>query len=714
MQGVPRVANRAPAPIQVTAEQLLREAGERALEEAPKKPRSVITDPIELEMERVRRRKDFEDRIRKDRSNMTNWLNYAKYEEQQGDFRRCRSVFERALDIDYTRPHVWVRYAEMEARHKHINSARNVWDRAVGLLPRVDQLWLKYAYMEEMLGRAAAARAIFEKWMAWEPPEAAWFAFIKFEDRQQKTAAAPGSATRRDRSRVRLLYERYCGVHPSARAYVKYAKWECRGGGAEGRARARVVYERAMEELQEAEKTERLYMCFAEFEEICKEYARSRAIYKYGLDCFAFHEGDASEQHALGGGHDAHVSDLPRGSALYRAYVSFEKRYGAAQEIDDAITLRRRSEYERLVKANRLDYDAWLDFARLEEAVVRRKMKKFRSDASSEAPRAVLGAQEGWFDRVRGVYDRAVACTPPTTVDKRFWRRYIYFWVYYAVFEEVVACDVVRTRAVYQRCLRVVPHARFTFAKLWIMFAHFEVRCLDIGAARKVLGQALGRCPKEKLFKSYIHLEVQLGEITRCRALYERFVQFMPSNANAWAAWAQLEHTWHEYERARAIFRLAVGQPDLDAPELVWKKFIDFEIAVAGVAGNVPPQGDGASVPPDGFGRARALYEELLTLTQHVKVWASYAQFELAYGRSPANAYKVFERAEQVVQGVAEKADIATLKAQLATAVAQSGVAAGVGDSGPLHSSSSGNERTTNNDLQGLLERARQWKAGRE
>ena len=57
---------------------------------------------------------------------------------------------------------------------------------------------------------------------------------------------------------------------------------------------------------------------------------------------------------------------------------------------------------------------------------------------------------------------------------------------------------------------------------------------------------------------------------------------------------------------------------------------------------------------------------------------------------------------------------LSTLKAQLATAVAQSGVAAGAGDSGPLHSSSSGNERTTNNDLQGLLERARQWKASRE
>lgn len=51
-------------------------------------------------------------------------------------------------------------------------------------------------------------------------------------------------------------------------------------------------------------------------------------------------------------------------------------------------------------------------------------------------------------------------------------------------------------------------------------------------------------------------------------------------------------------------------QPVLDRPEVVWKAYIEFEIA----------EGDRE--------RARRLYERLLERTQHVKVWLAYAKFE--------------------------------------------------------------------------------------
>jgi crooked neck len=43
------------------------------------------------------------------------------------------------------------------------------------------------------------------------------------------------------------------------------------------------------------------------------------------------------------------------------------------------------------------------------------------------------------------------------------------------------------------------------------MFAKFEVRRLELPAARKVLGTAIGMCPKEALFKGYIDLEVEVN-----------------------------------------------------------------------------------------------------------------------------------------------------------------------------------------------------------
>lgn len=71
--------------------------------------------------------------------------------------------------------------------------------------------------------------------------------------------------------------------------------------------------------------------------------------------------------------------------------------------------------------------------------------------------------------------------------EKRHWRRYIYLWINYAVYEELEANDVTRTRQVYEACLDLIPHKNFTFAKFWLMFAHFEVRQKNLPRARKIL-----------------------------------------------------------------------------------------------------------------------------------------------------------------------------------------------------------------------------------
>ena len=70
---------------------------------------------------------------------------------------------------------------------------------------------------------------------------------------------------------------------------------------------------------------------------------------------------------------------------------------------------------------------------------------------------------------------------------KRHWRRYIYLWINYALYEELETEDVERARQVYEACLHLIPHKKFTFAKVWLMYAHFEVRQKCLGKARKIL-----------------------------------------------------------------------------------------------------------------------------------------------------------------------------------------------------------------------------------
>jgi hypothetical protein len=59
---------------------------------------------------------------------------------------------------------------------------------------------------------------------------------------------------------------------------------------------------------------------------------------------------------------------------------------------------------------------------------------------------------------------------------------YIYLWINYAVYEELTNKDVEKTRSIYKACLQRIPHEKFTFAKVWLLFAHFEVRQMDIKA----------------------------------------------------------------------------------------------------------------------------------------------------------------------------------------------------------------------------------------
>lgn len=58
-----------------------------------------------------------------------------------------------------------------------------------------------------------------------------------------------------------------------------------------------------------------------------------------------------------------------------------------------------------------------------------------------------------------------------------------------------------------------LPH--LPLAQLWVLAAKLEVRARRLDAARRILGMALGVAPKDKTFKAYIELELQLGNVDR-------------------------------------------------------------------------------------------------------------------------------------------------------------------------------------------------------
>lgn len=91
--------------------------------------------------------------------------------------------------------------------------------------------------------------------------------------------------------------------------------------------------------------------------------------------------------------------------------------------------------------------------------------------------------------------------------------------------------------------------------------------------------------------------------------------------------------------RSRTLYELVINHPRLDMPEILWKAYIDFK------------------TEQEETDRARKLYRRLLERTQHVKVWLSFAQFELQQEHEDRldQARHVYEQANKALRQAREK-----------------------------------------------------------
>ena len=84
--------------------------------------------------------------------------------------------------------------------------------------------------------------------------------------------------------------------------------------------------------------------------------------------------------------------------------------------------------------------------------------------------------------------------------------------------------------------------------------------------------QAIARCGKDSVYLSYLELELLLGEVERCRRIYEKWIEQRSEKAEVWCRYAEMEDRLEEAGAGRSrIMELGVGQGRLDRPERVWK-----------------------------------------------------------------------------------------------------------------------------------------------
>ncbi len=281
------------------------------------------------------------------------------------------------------------------------------------------------------------------------------------------------------------------------------------------------------------------------------------------------------------------------------AYTRFEKQRGGGDDLENVLLEKRRAEYEPAIASNPYDYDAWFDLAQLEES-------------------------SGDKDRVRTVYDRATR-QKPRVETKEAWKRYIYLWIKYAIWEEIGAEDQERAAKVYRSCLASIPrnHSDFSFGKVWVLAAELEIRRKQLSNARRILGNALGLLPhKHSLYRKYIKIELNLTEVDRARILYRKWIERNTTVSDPYIEYASMEEALGEVERAREILEIGVSMSEMDVPETIWKAYIDMEIR-----GNDEQ-------------KAVDLYERLLRKSNNVNVWLSYAELVSSVGVLARDVYK--------------------------------------------------------------------------
>lgn len=570
---------------QITSEQILQDAF-KIRDEPLKRPQQSIQDLDELRSLQLTKRKEYEQQLNKNRLNFGQWLRYAKWEVQHNhDFPRARSIFERALEVNVQHIPFWTHYIQLELTHKNITHARNLLDRAVTTLPRVEKLWFLYVQTEETLKNYLMVRNVFDRWISWNPNPSAWDAYIYFEKRYGEYDNA------------RQIFVKYVQVHASGETWLKWIEFEINDVPSDDTQveRIRDVFELSVDTiltsglLRGDSLLAVIISKWSQWEISVKEFERARAIFQLMLKNDTIGEYLTPEQKRQ----------------IHMSFTEFEKSFGNKDTIESSIIIKQKLRYEDELSKNPSDFDSWWSYIGIVQ-------------------------EEDNEEETRGVFEKAVSVIPPDAFKTTAWRRYVYLWIKYALWEEFNVGNIENSRLIWNRALKAIPHKQFTFAKIWVNFAQFEIRNdveNGLSSARKILGRSIGQSstvkPKRKLFKFYIALEKKLGEWDRVRKLYEKWLELDLMGGNEMTAvhtllaYIDFEKEIQEIERSISLFELGI---QLVTDDKIFMKLNLFEyMSMKYISFNKEEMR---------YAEARLLYRNLIENTTSAKAWISFALFE--------------------------------------------------------------------------------------
>ncbi|CAI5758674.1 unnamed protein product [Candida verbasci] len=560
---------------QITSKDIFQDAFTRQESQKLSRPKQTIQDLEELKSYQQTKRKEYEQQLNKNRLNFGQWIRYARWEiEHNHDWNRGRSIFERALDVDIQYVPFWIQYLQMELSYKNINHARNLLDRATKTLPTINKLWFLYIQTEEMLKNYAMVRQLFEKWLEWHPDYIAWDAYINFESRYEEN------------ENVRLLYQRYIKEFGKLEIWNKWIDYELETNNEVENTRS--IFESCID-LNVNKLTEddvvfaAIVSKWANWEISQKEYGRAKQIYDILLN-----------------NHFVLPDNIKK--LIYDSFVEFESNFGNQDSLESSVLANRKLKYEQELASDPFDYDSWWSLLNI-------LMDNYS------------------VEEIRSAFKKVTNNAPPDKTKTIRWRRYIMIWIRYAFYEEFDNHNIELSREIWNKCLKIIPHKRFSYSKIWKNYADFELRNStndELTKVRKIYGRSIGQTcikkPKPSIFQNYINFEMKLGEYDRIRSVYEKWLEVAlitqsPAN-DIITKYLNFEMEIGEYARCESILDLAFEFSSNEDTYTCFNQQDLFQTAVDFFKDEMK------------YDKIRDLYEQLIEQDPSTSNWISYALFE--------------------------------------------------------------------------------------
>lgn len=572
------VKNKLAAPIQITVEQILKESysgSENNIGSSKSLSRLYesfnFRDADELEDYRIRKRKEFEDSIRRKRWKISLYLSYAKWESLQNNIANSRSILERAIIVNYENARVWREYIKLEITSGNINNARNLFERATHLLPRVEEFWIKYVQMELVLKNYINVRHIYKKWIAWRPGQDVYIQYSKFEEECGQVGAA------------REIMRELVSSHPDERSFLEYVRFEHKHKNLLSAEEIVGMLADAFSAIKDAQIT---HTFFSSVSDMLIEEKRLDEAIKLCIEGARLLK-------------DEHSVQILR-DKLFRLY---KMRTDQRPDENAEWISHKLQHYRNELLSRPRDFDLLFDYA-------------------------IFVFQYLELDSVLHEFEHVILSIDANSVLD--WEKYFYSCLLFTYFFEVNQdANSSNIHKMYNRFIQLIKsyHAsqaaktqvtvtdseqNSTLARVFIYFSSHQLRNGDLNSARKILGIGLGRSPCAKLFDHYISLESKLGNFDRCRVLFTKYIEFDPISSGSWIKYMQFEYGLREVKRVIGIAEAAISMPELDSPEIVWQYYIELMINEKNID------------------LADDIYRRLLEKTQHIQVVMDYSTFIVA------------------------------------------------------------------------------------